>query len=71
MTPSLQNWLDSTWKKLKDRNECNAYIAVDQDWGQTLTLSATKGAADVSYTRIRLSQEGSWGIWERDASPVS
>jgi hypothetical protein len=57
MTPDFQSWLNSTWMKLKDRTACDAYIALDMDGEQTLTLSAVGrqdgNATDISYTRIR------------------
>jgi hypothetical protein len=72
MTSDFQNWLNSTWLKLKDRTECNAYIALDMDDEQTLTLSEVglqKGnPVDISYTRVRLSADASWGLWERNTS---
>jgi hypothetical protein len=72
MTSDFQNWLNSTWWKLKERTECNAYIALDMDEEQTLTLSEVglqKGnPVDISYTRIRLSADSSWGLWERNTS---
>jgi hypothetical protein len=50
----------------------SAFRARDTDVQQTLTLSIVapysdfnNNGAPVSYTRIRLSKEASWGMWER------
>jgi hypothetical protein len=72
MTSNFQNWLNSTWMKLKDRTACDAYIALDMDGEQSLTLFAVGlqygNATDISYTRIRPSTESSWGLWESNTS---